>query len=56
MNKQILDKVGISHKDYIQYCKKYKKPSYLRSTKAEFFKNIQAGKIVRDVDGSLMER
>lgn len=50
MNKQVFEQVGITEEEYKQWCKENKKPYYKSSTKTEFFKKIQEGKILKDND------
>ena len=55
MNKQILQKLNITEKDYLTWCKNNKKPSYKREIKEEFFKKILDGKIIKNENGELKE-
>lgn len=55
MNRQVLDEVGISEKDFLKWCKKYHKPKYKPEIKREFFAKIQEGKIVK-VNGEVEEK
>lgn len=56
MNKQILQKLNITEKDYLSWCKKNKRPSYKREIKEEFFKKILDGKIIKNKNGELEEK
>lgn len=53
INKQSQKLVGITEQDFLDWCKENKKPSYKISTKREFFRNIEDGKIIRDENGKL---
>ena len=47
--------VGVTEQDYLDWCKENKKPHYRTSTKAEFFKLIQEGKLVKDKSGQVVK-
>ena len=48
INKQALEAVGVTLKEYEEWCRNYKKPQTSANTKEEFFKKIKRGEIVRN--------
>ena len=56
MNKQILDILGITEDDYLNWCKMNNNPSYKSEVRTEFFAKIQDGKLVKDKDGNLIKK
>ena len=46
---------GVSKKEYLDWCKDNKKPSYKAATKRDFFERIRQGKLCRDaISGKLV--
>lgn len=57
INNQAKMLVGITEKDYLDWCKENNKPSYKTSSKAEFFKRIRNMQLVRDhMTGKLVKK
>lgn len=54
MNRQIIEEVGVSERDFLKWCKKNNKPSYKPEIKKEFFTKIQEGKLIK-VNGKIEE-
>lgn len=48
INKKCFDLVGVTEKDYIAWCRENKKPAYKVESKREFFRLIQAGRLIKD--------
>ena len=56
LNKNAFKISGVTQAEYFRWCKENKKPAYLTSTKTEFFRKIQEGKLVRDSEGKLIKK
>ena len=48
MNKQLFVQVGITEKDYKNYCRLNKIPHYKKEVKRQFFADIRDGKLVKN--------
>lgn len=53
MNKQALKLTGFTEKDFEKWCLENNKPSYLTSSKREFFRRIIAGTLIKDSRGKI---
>ena len=57
MNKQIYDLIGVTEKEYLNWCKENKKSALKIETKREFFKKITNEQLVRDsVTGNIIKK
>lgn len=54
LNETLLSTVGVTNKEFEDWCKKYHKKRSKQATKAEFFKKIRDGKIIRNKDNKLV--
>ena len=54
MNRQVINEVGVTEKDFLKWCKKNNKPSYKTEVKKEFFTKIQEGKLIK-INGKIEE-
>lgn len=54
LNETLLSTVGVTSKEFEDWCKKYHKKRSKQATKAEFFKKIRDGKIIRNENNELV--
>ena len=47
---------GVTQKDYEDWCKTTKRPSYSNATKREFFTRLREGRLVKNVYGQLVRK
>lgn len=56
INKSAFAISGVTEADYLKWCREVHKPAYLKSSKKEFFKRIQDGRLAKDQDGNLIKK
>lgn len=57
LNRQLKNLTGVTQSDFRSWCKSNKKPMNQLSSKQEFFKLIQSGKLIRDeLTGKLVRK